>query len=655
MLHARRLMTALQATAPKQAAAAFIHSPTQLTAASEALCACFACDPRLAPLLLAATSGGQTSSDSAAAPYRLGPAECSSAGAMLPRLPMGLALITSEATYEAIAGVARCFGRLASLAGGTALRCLATATGASHTGDLESLVQSVGETFVQEGLWGVPTSLSPNHAAATADAQDESQQRLTPQVLAENAVLARALLEGVGVCARACGPRFASSGKLLRQVLLPLLERLGDGCTAVAAAAHDVLACLCANCGYAGQQALVEANTDYIVDALCSQLRAIDRHPRAPALFAALLSMAGVPAALLPLLAEPARAAMRGLAISTRHRRPQHTASFLRVLVQVNTAARTEGVEVLAAMQAAARQVKVAAELQEQQGLSSCSEPAASMTAPADAATASADEPSAQANGGHMQVIHDYFKADENEESKITWTAQQWQAAEGLRARAHAAAMLANSAADVSAPLVTASDLQVAVLALDVATGALAALQPVAAAREIREQQIEPMVRRQPGHVAPLPPDTPQLLPQVHLVWGPLMAALKDPRLPVVERGANSLLLTGEAEATTEVQPHAPGAIDRARTAVMRAIASIAASASAGEAMVGMAFATAEELTTHIGTNRTPALREAACQAILCLARRRVINKYINECLSTAESPTAASLVKPPNEGRVVT
>ena len=77
------------------------------------------------------------------------------------------------------------------------------------------------------------------------------------------------------------------------------------------------------------------ANTDYIVDGLCSQLRAIDAHPRAPGLFAALLSSAGVPAALMPLLAEPARAAVRGLGISNRHRRPQHTAAFLRVLVQV--------------------------------------------------------------------------------------------------------------------------------------------------------------------------------------------------------------------------------------------------------------------------------------------------------------------------------
>lgn len=68
---------------------------------------------------------------------------------------------------------------------------------------------------------------------------------------------------------------------------------------------------------------------------------------------------------------------------------------------------------------------------------------------------------------------------------------------------------------------------QVAVLAMDVATSALAALQVTTQVREVRESAIEPHVARQAGEVAPLPPTTPQLLPQVHLVWGPLMAATK--------------------------------------------------------------------------------------------------------------------------------
>lgn len=61
----------------------------------------------------------------------------------------------------------------------------------------------------------------------------------------------------------------------------------------------------------AGPGDLVSQNADYIVDGLCRQLRQPARHPRAPALFAALLKQTGVPQMLLPLLAEPLRVALQ--------------------------------------------------------------------------------------------------------------------------------------------------------------------------------------------------------------------------------------------------------------------------------------------------------------------------------------------------------
>ena len=65
-------------------------------------------------------------------------------------------------------------------------------------------------------------------------------------------------------------------------------------------------------------QALLVSNADYLVDELCAQLRAVDRSPRAVALFAAILRCSGAPPVLLPLLAEPARLAVRSLAITAR-------------------------------------------------------------------------------------------------------------------------------------------------------------------------------------------------------------------------------------------------------------------------------------------------------------------------------------------------
>lgn len=52
---------------------------------------------------------------------------------------------------------------------------------------------------------------------------------------------------------------------------------------------------------------------DYLVDALCRQLRHLHTHPHAPQLFAALLRHTGAAPQLLSLLAEPARAAIAGL------------------------------------------------------------------------------------------------------------------------------------------------------------------------------------------------------------------------------------------------------------------------------------------------------------------------------------------------------
>lgn len=54
---------------------------------------------------------------------------------------------------------------------------------------------------------------------------------------------------------------------------------------------------------------------------------------RAPALFAVLLGAAGLGPQLLRLLAEPARAAVKGLSITARRRHPSHSAAFLAGIV----------------------------------------------------------------------------------------------------------------------------------------------------------------------------------------------------------------------------------------------------------------------------------------------------------------------------------
>ena len=77
------------------------------------------------------------------------------------------------------------------------------------------------------------------------------------QVLGENALLARVLLEGVGAFARALGGRYRASGRLMYTVLIPLLERLADPCPSVSAAAAAAIGSLCVHSGYASFDELV--------------------------------------------------------------------------------------------------------------------------------------------------------------------------------------------------------------------------------------------------------------------------------------------------------------------------------------------------------------------------------------------------------------
>ena len=77
------------------------------------------------------------------------------------------------------------------------------------------------------------------------------------QVLGENALLARVLLEGVGAFARALGGRYPASGRLMYTVLIPLLERLADPCPSVSAAAAVAIGSLCVHSSYASFDELV--------------------------------------------------------------------------------------------------------------------------------------------------------------------------------------------------------------------------------------------------------------------------------------------------------------------------------------------------------------------------------------------------------------
>lgn len=68
--------------------------------------------------------------------------------------------------------------------------------------------------------------------------------------------------------------------------------------------------------------------------------------------------------------------------------------------------------------------------------------------------------------------------------------------------------------------------MQVGLLASKVGLLALTALHATTAALDLYEHVITPVTSKQEG-VGPPPPDTPQLLPSVHAIWGALVGALR--------------------------------------------------------------------------------------------------------------------------------
>ena len=98
------------------------------------------------------------------------------------------------------------------------------------------------------------------------------------QVLGENALLARVLLEGVGVFARALGARCRADGRLMYTVLIPVLERMADPCPSVSAAAAAAIGSLCVHCGYSTFDELVVR----LLLPLSAYLGPVGKHARKP-------------------------------------------------------------------------------------------------------------------------------------------------------------------------------------------------------------------------------------------------------------------------------------------------------------------------------------------------------------------------------------
>ena len=153
----------------------------------------------------------------------------------------------------------------------------------------------------------------------------------------DNALLLRVLMEGMGIIGEGLGKDHIRTSAFLTNVLCPLLDKLGEESLEVRDTAALVLLKLAQSGEYNSTDdspiaSLVVANADYVVDMLSRQMRHLDKHSRAPRLFAAILRRTDAAKSMVKLLAEPIRLALRTFLIVNREKNAEHSEDFLLVM-----------------------------------------------------------------------------------------------------------------------------------------------------------------------------------------------------------------------------------------------------------------------------------------------------------------------------------
>ena len=504
--------------------------------------------------------------------------------------------------------------------------------GSLADGELEAAVHAGLDDLTDEAVWGLCSAAAAAGAGGeegfppSAATRDDSDARssspallrrdpafslLTPHDLGANAALLRAAAEACGALLAARSGR--ARGATVRRALLPLLELRGvraiggivgslasggvsddsagggGGAPVVASGAAAALGALAAATGQPSVTAAVVANADFVVDGVCARLRdgsGSGSARRAAALCAAALRAASgvdnsatlrfsssAASALLPLLAEPARAAVRGLSAGARRRSPEAVAPLLLALAEICAAAAAdadaaakEAEEASVAVRAEFERLNAAREKREREeeeeeeaaaaGDGGDGSPGVAFFAERVRARVRAEERRGTIgdSGGEGEGDLGLDRPPPGCPERPRWGDLQWLEASERARRVAAAATLADAAADVASPLLASAIdeddddgkdpssssskialVSLAAAALERALDALRRAQAAADAAEATAALLEP--RR--NVVSPPAPLAPRLLPAVHRAWAPLAGgALRSRHPPVAARGA---------------------------------------------------------------------------------------------------------------------
>ncbi|XP_071916387.1 uncharacterized protein [Coffea arabica] len=209
----------------------------------------------------------------------------------------------------------------------------------NHSRARNNLIHSIGSVlheYLSPEVWTLPL----DHTDSSIQSYSGGRA-LALHFFNDNAVLHQVIIEGIGVLTMCLGKEFSSSG-FLHSSLFMLLENLICSNFEVKSASDAVLHIMAATLDYPTVGHLVLANSDYVIDSICRQLRHLDLNPHMPNVLAAILSYIGVAHKILPLLEEPMRAVSLELEILGRHQHPDLTVPFLKAVAEIGKASKQE-------------------------------------------------------------------------------------------------------------------------------------------------------------------------------------------------------------------------------------------------------------------------------------------------------------------------